>query len=207
MALSTEQAHPVLFLGHSYVRRLMEFVHNSNNHKVDPNFALRDNLEIYFRGIGGSRVQRIDAELPRAARLYSPTIVYLHIGGNDILHDSDDMHWLATQIFRLASRLYTEFGVQQVIVSQLLCRRKARCASFNDLVVQLNQKLESLITSSSHTGLVFWRHRGFWSPSARAALQHDDGIHLNERGSFKYYESCRSALIQALARMNQTLNQ
>ena len=146
----------ILFLGHSYIRRLAQFVYSGKNSNVGPEFGLHtDPVNVVFRGIGGARVRTINDELSRALRQYSPEIVFLHIGGNDILHDDDDMKQLATEVFDIAYRLNTEFQVKQVVVSQMLSRATARCANYNTLVRQFNVQLASKIKACQCKGIVF----------------------------------------------------
>ena len=207
MAHSTGRTHDyeVLFLGHSYIRRLSEFIFSGKHEGVRPDFGLnRDRTTAYFRGIGGARVETIMRDLPRTLNsLYKPDVVFLQIGGNDILFDDDDMGLLAERVFHLAHMLHSEFLIPQVIVSQLFCRAVSKCAEYNSLVVLFNTHIAALIKDYGCSGLVFWRHQGFWSDAARAQVQHKDGICLNVLGNHIFYNSCKSAIIQAIVRMHQ----
>ena len=80
---------------------------------------------------------------------------------------------------------------------------RARCANYNDLAVQLNVKLSKWIQEACLPGLVFWKHRGFWSEEAKVEVQHQDGVHLNNVGNFKFYQSFKSTIFQAVCRMKK----
>ena len=161
-----------------------------------------DKINVYFRGIGGARVDAIMQDLPHTLPRYRPHIVFIHIGGNDIVNDDDDMDYLAHKVLQVARTLQLQYGVQQVIISQLLRRRRARCVRYNDLVVTFNVSLAAKIKQSGYSGIVLWKHKGFWAPDDWAQVQHRDGVHLNATGQFKYYRSCRDALITALKRLH-----
>ena len=197
-------SYEVCLLGSSYIRRLAQFMFSGRDSAVHPDFGIQtDSLNVYFKGIGGARADTIEQILPQTMQRYRPDIVVLHVGGNDILTNSQNVQALAEHIFHIAMTLHTVYGVRQVIVSQILSRRTARCSNYNELAVQLNVQLSKRIQQACLPGLIFWKHRGFWSADARAEVQHQDGVHLNHVGNFKFYQSFKSAILQAVCRLKK----
>ena len=185
----------VLVLGHSYVRRLGEFVHQSS-WDVSPNFGLKESQgTVYFAGYGGASVHRIHALLREVLERFMPDVVVLQVGSNDVRSNGDDPEYLADRLLGLARRLRDEFGITNVIVSQLFFRTVVPCQHYNGIIHEINLHLENKLQDERY--LSFWKHFGFWNPEVRALLQHQDGVHFNDLGNYKFYKSLRGAILKA----------
>jgi len=185
----------VLILGHSFIRRLHEFVRlPSNALREDFDITIPMNLRWY--GIGGrtvAKVIRYDLE-----RQFSPDIVILQLGTNDVSDRSiRSALTVGSQLedFTKLLLLHEQFGVTVVCVCQTILRENAhlnvRMRTLTDYLRVFLQPLPFAF---------YWRHRGFWR-TTQSFLLHE-GVHLNQRGQFKLYRSLRRALIQSLQVFN-----
>ena len=108
-----------------------------------------------------------------------PDIVYLQIGGNDMIS--------------FANYLYYGLHVRIVIIGELLHRDSARVGIlYNCKVVLTNVAIKQLISSDNNNNIIFWRHRGFWED---LSFLSNDMVHLNHGGILKYFKSVRSAVL------------
>lgn len=198
--------HRVLIVGHSYVRRLRDFIFESDDPRVQVDFQLNEKLPgvflTRFLGIGGARIARVIQEVTACIQSYgSPvSVVVLQVGGNDI--DVNTIpQVLASEIFDAAINLHQHMQVQEVIISQLFFRDRARRPDYNDVVLQVNKTLDEKAKCYGD-GIVLWRHKsGFWDQAARARIMLRDGVHFNRVGNEKYYKSLKSAVIQAMKKV------
>lgn len=185
----------VLILGHSYVRRLGEFVHNSSM-DVSPNFGIPlTRCRITYSGYGGATVHRLHGVLRKEVAQARPDVVLLQIGSNDVRSNDDDPKLLADSIIDFARRVNREFGIEHVIVSQLFLRNQSTCSQYNDIIGEMNTHLHDRLHGERY--ISFWRHHGFWNPEVRALLQHQDQVHFNELGNYRYYRSLKGAILKA----------
>ena len=196
----------VVFLGHSYVRRLGEFVTSSVDPTVQRDFGLSNifasEFSVSFQGYGGSHVRKMYEVASDVMRRYGQIdILVLCIGGNDIESWTDPQR-LACHIFALAEYFHVGHGIEQVVISSLMPRERARCSNFIDLVYLVNGELKERAKRYEEGGIVTWLHRGFAEPNVRQGLMLSDGVHLNHAGNTKYYKSLKTCLVQATKRLH-----
>ena len=118
---SRSHPHQILILGHSYVRRLKEFVNSCNLPKVTPNFGLdSDRFIMHYEGHGGANIGRIHAQLDRVVNQFQPDLVILQVGSNDISNANKDPAILADRLTDLANRLHFQFHLRKVVISELV---------------------------------------------------------------------------------------
>ena len=171
----------VLILGHSYVRRLAQFVYTSSM-DVSPNFGINiAKCKVFYARFGGASVHRIHQELRKEVNRVQPSVVILQVGSNDVKRNSDDPEELATRVLQLARRLVNDFGIAHVVVSQLFLRNKTYCTRYNEIVQMMNTHLHDQL--QGERCISFWRHFGFWNAEVRELLQHKDKIHFNDLGN------------------------
>ena len=184
----------VLILGHSFVRRLEEFS-QSEPEWLNLGFDVTK-IDVSFIGIGGGTIRGgtkciINKGHMTAIHNIQPHIVYLQIGGNDLCDFDCKSLTLSQDIMSYAEFLLQGYGVQHVVVGQLLPRFSRRCpADYNYKVCQVNNELIKLCASASN--VTFWHHRGFWNDAQ--SLIGNDGVHLNQRGLLKYSKSVRAGV-------------
>jgi hypothetical protein len=186
----------VSLIGHSFIRRLRDFMAD-NSDSANQNLGLyRDQYEVscVARGRGGLTVNKLcSRQFTQFSRC--PDIVFLQIGGNDLVCDSPNIPKLDRDIISYASYLKDGCGVRHVIIGQVLRRDPRRSTwTFNEDVVRLNLSLASACAELAH--IFFWKHRGFW---ATMDFLGADGVHIRSDldGHYlrKYRQSIKSAIL------------
>ena len=181
----------VLILGHSFIRRLHEFVRLPTN-ALREDFDITTPMNLRWHGVGGrtvAKVIRYDLEI---VRQFSPDIVILQLGTNDISDRSiRSALTVGSQLEDLTRQLHEQFGVTVVCVCQTILRENPH---LNKRIRTLTAYLRVVLQPLPFA--FYWRHRGFWRTTQSFLLY--DGVHLNQRGQFKLYRSLRGALIQSL---------
>ena len=140
----------VLVFGHSFVRRLEEFV-ITNQDRGWSNLSLdfRD-IETNFVGIVGSTVRPGPKSMQNTRNMnvissYNPDVIFLQVGGNDIKNRNVDPMKLARDIFMYAKFIIECYDVKHVIISQLFRRYSRRNPiNYNELVYDVNKQLTEL---------------------------------------------------------------
>ena len=74
----------VLILGHSFVRRLREFL--ASHVSLNTNFLITEDCEIKWHGTGGRTVSKARAFDLGIMESFRPDIVILQLGSNDLVH-------------------------------------------------------------------------------------------------------------------------
>ena len=179
----------VKVFGHSFVRRLAHYVveHRSLDFDLDA-----DKFNVTFVARGGLKVKQL---FSLTQDVVGSDIVFLDIGTNDI--SVVDPVALGDSVLAYASYLTVMATVQRVIISQMVFRnasqsRYAVREDFNERVVRYNQYVKDAV--SSFDSVSFWCHRGVWSDWASYL---SDGVHFNQEGNMKYYNSVRGAIVAA----------
>ena len=115
----------VLILGHSFFRRLHQFVRLPTN-ALWEDFDITTPMNLHWHGIGGrtvAKVIRYDLEI---VRQFSPDIVILQLGTNDISDCSiRSALTVGSQLEDLTKLLHEQFGVTVVCVCQTILRENA----------------------------------------------------------------------------------
>ena len=141
-----------------------------------------------------------------------PHVIYLVIGTNDLCQEKQSEETFARQIVSFASYLRKGFGVNCVIIGQILHRhgpkhpnhynnhpvtRDTKIHDFNTKVNRTNSCIQLKIKEECDPGIIFWRHRGFWH-EARGKF-HSDGVHIHpHNGLHIYARSVRGAILHAI---------
>ena len=178
----------VLMLGHSFIRRLHTFLLRNFNAQIADNFSLPGDLVIRWHGIGGRTVFKTKKFDLSAVEDFAPDVVVLQLGTNDLANTSAVE--TGSAIEDLCRLLHESYGVQVICVCQTLHRHDAPL--FNRQVNLLSQYLKVVLEPLSYT--IYWRHRGFWRAKSRFLVR--DGVHLNNRGNYKYFRSLRGAVLR-----------
>ena len=75
--------HKVLILGHSFVRRLNVFLHQSHDRRTVSDFHL-SSVDLSFLGVGGRTVPKtLQFDIAKVKAL-QPEIIILELGSNDL---------------------------------------------------------------------------------------------------------------------------
>ena len=229
MAASVNKGFPVQYnielVGHSFLVRLEKFMQKGkwNNLNLD-----NEKFVLHFSAKGGMKLQELlkicnwhaDPEAlrtnPGQLELPVPHVAYLEIGTNDLCQQSQSAETFARQIVSFASYLRKGFGVDCVIISQILHRHPRTSGKNNNSTCHLNRDfditefnnkvnitnciIQNKIKEKQDSGIIFWRHRGFWH-EARGKF-HSDGVHLNpHNGLHIYARSVRGAILHAVSKL------
>ena len=108
----------VVLVGHSYVRRLAEYMDCQRPRLVNMELA---GVEVHCVGIGGATLRPGDRCIRRhlaAVSAYRPTFIYLHIGENDLGRMPD--YQITNEILAIAHDLAALCTRHVVIIGQLV---------------------------------------------------------------------------------------
>ena len=196
----------IQLFGHSFVHRLKRFIADSPEHRFD--LGLRQQVMIQYSGISGATVLRLADNL-EVVQDFSPDIVFLMVGTNDLFYPHTSPDSLSKEIFRLVEALITS-GVRYVIVSQILHRMDSRFTRFpvditwfNARVDTTNNLLKDQLSHRYPNKARFWRLKGFWGTSAKQSAIKRDGVHMSDRGNLKLIRNIQAALVTTLNKVFQ----
>jgi len=178
-------------LGHSYIRRLGDFIQR----RLPCRLGL-SGISLTVLGAGGARICGPRRHLRHEVDMDSVVgadIVFLHVGENDC--ERVDCATAAAEIYSLACELVVHYQVRCVIVGELLTFPVHR----TNWSWQVNQILRHSIRSGMHHGQIrYWRqHRSF----SRRACFCFDGVHLSNHMMSAYWNSVRNAVLNAARRL------
>ena len=137
---TTPSLPTVLILGHSFVRRMKDFL---NNNVRNQNFDLQNSTVVRLLGNGG-RILRFD--LP-AIKEVDLDILLLEIGSNDLCDPSVDPETLSETIIAFVELLQKEIKQNFTIIFQVIPRLEPPFTVYNLQARKLNKSLR--ITESN----------------------------------------------------------
>jgi len=138
----------VLILGHSFIRRLREYVERSNN--MDANLHIREGIELKWHRVWGRTIRKTVQIDRLVVKSFKPDIVILQLGTSPMN--------VCSAIEDLTRPLHDSLNVKCVCVCQTIYRTGA--ATFKKHVILLNWCLKVLQEPISYA--IFWSHTGFW---------------------------------------------
>lgn len=187
-----------LVFGHSFVRRMGEFIDKSQPKALYcRDFHLANVCEVNILGIGGRTVDKaIRFDLDNV-KSHASNLIVLEMGSNDARDSACDAESTAWSLVALAELLLSECKIQFIVVCQILPRKRPPFEGYNERVGQINSIVCNKLQSNPRAK--FWRHRGLIDPAVDIYL--DDGIHLNEVGNRALYKSYRGAILFALSEL------
>ena len=179
----------VAFVGHSYIRRMGEYVANHPSSKHSP-------PEVNWRyiGIGGASVdpeghdwRNVFHYIPQISAL-RPVVILIHIGENDLgrLLPHEILH----NIVILVNRLAISCRPARIVVGQMFDFPNNR--AWSDASKYINDELFKYWRGEANqplpTRVQFWRQKvGVFGPEA--ASHFIDGVHLDDRTMGRYVAS------------------
>lgn len=199
--LATRSLPSTLILGHSFVRRMSDFLKKrGGNSSSREHFDLQNTCLVKLLGNGGRTVEKLlRLDLP-AIRSANPDILILEIGSNDLCDPSLDPETLSETIIAFVEVLRHEIRQRFTVLCQVIPRLHPAFPAYNWRVRKLNKCLRETLSDSSVVKV--WRHRGLSNPAKNIYLR--DGVHLNKRGHKALYRSYRGALLSALKQIQRT---
>jgi len=192
---STKKA---LILGHSFVRRLKEFVIRDTKHQFCDTLNIADACSVAWHGIGGRTIEKINLFDRAIISSIKPDILLLEIGSNDLCPVYSKPKTVASDILQFVKSYHDDLHVKIIIVCQICKRSKSPHAKYNDNVSAANNYLKLALSKTEYA--IFWRHRGLSNPTGNIFAR--DGIHLNGLGNKALYKSYRGAILMGVKKFN-----
>ena len=199
-------ASPTLaVLGHSFVRRLGEFVEGKHlplpcraRHRTRFSNLRIAGERVAFFGRGGACVvgrRSILAFLHGWLGGLNLKSVYVDLGSNDLCDPSSSPESVAQNLVALANFLHVGYEIPIVIIGQISQRIREPYPGYNRKVAATNAALCRRAAASAE-GVVFTTLRGLREPHASRFLS--DGVHYNPAGNDKYSQGIRGAFLRFL---------
>lgn len=203
--MDSSSALKVQLFGHSFVKRLRQFIRLNSCHRYDLN--IQGNPLVQYSGFSGSTVPDLRKHLDVVTD-FSPDIVILIIGTNDLYKQDSTPNSVASSIVDLVDTLLFVIGVRKVIVMQVLHRlQPSRHTNypvdlvwFNARVDELNYLLFDRLNRTEHKRSYLWRLKGFWSDACKEQNFSEDGCHLSDSGQLRLMSNIKAAVVAALKR-------
>ena len=194
----------VLIFGHTFVRTLDSYMNGEENPSC-ANLGLdKESFLIHCYGVRGGTISPgpngmfAKTKIEESVGQHRPHVVFLQLGGYDLLHEDCDPEEIARDLVIAAAMLIDCYGVHRVVIGQLLPRFNRPSspyyiANYKDLVVRVNKELSALVSAAdARQDIRYWKHRGFWNN--QQDVVESDGVHLNAYGIYKYAQSVRAGV-------------
>ena len=174
--------------GHSFVRRLREFLVTSQHDETfDSDLNLSLECEVTMRGKDGHTVDKMVRFDFGYIRNCAPDIMILEMGSNDLCDVTCDTETVALSIEALVELMHAHLQVKFIMVCEIIPREKPPFLSYNERVADVNNLLKTSLVSKPFAG--FWHHHGLSNPTVD--IYAPDGIHLHSLGNKVLYCSYR----------------
>lgn len=190
----------ILISGHSFARRLSEFLIQDKG--VSTNFRLGE-CELDIFGKGGLKFQDWARNLGHTiASFGKPELIIMMIGDNDISFGCSAEE-ISSQILAFLPLIQGRFGVQNVILCQLMPRFPSKRYSFNPEYNASAKEVNKLLRQgTAHLkNVLFWEHDFIFFPEDSEVKYQQlknnflaDGVHLAPSGHSRLYKSLRKAI-------------
>ena len=128
----------VLILGHSFIRRVHDFLRRNFKKHIAKNLSLDGDLLIRWHGIGGRTVYKTREYDLGVVEEFASNVVIMQLGRNDLTTISAVEN--GSSIEDLCRLPYESYGVELIFVCQTLYRQDA--SSFNKQTDLLTKYLQ-----------------------------------------------------------------
>ena len=188
----------LLFLDHSFVRRLQTFLTEHHDRRAAHNMNL-PHENISFLGIGGRTVSKMLSFDLDKIKAFQPKVIILELGTNDSCVVGQRPESVGSDIEHLVQVLHDHCGAEFIMVCLVIYRSAIppHVPDFSHKVDLLNKYLKVVLEPLPYAEA--WSHRGLQSPSIAVLCR--DGVHLNAAGNFALYRSYRGAILFALKKL------
>ena len=192
-----QKTHVVLVIGHSFVKRLKEYVFSSKqwHMNLDPS-----KYSVFLYGVSGLKLGDLVNEVKHFA-LYLNHVVIIETGSNDLCSNDIQPSQFTVELIALARELVDEYGVSGVWFCQILYRVVSSCPprfsirdDYNKVVKTTNNIMAR--RCKSQQGIHFWRHDVL---HGRRWFRHlaPDGVHIAPESINKYFHSIRGVILHS----------
>lgn len=195
----------VLVLGHSFVRRMRDWLHRER----DLHLGLIQ-AEIHYHGVGGYTLFHLWDELSLIHSL-TPQVLVLDIGSNDLSYLSMSPHTFVQELHQFVLYVMQHTAVRQVAIMQVFYRNvgyvprthQRSLYEYNVIVREVNVLLANMCKNSQsiHLGTI----RGMWRDYPNYIKP--DGVHFNEQGMWKHRWNYRRVIITSVAHIQPPVHQ
>lgn len=195
----------VLVLGHSFIKRL----HRDILNRWYPNLVQHLNLRqagviVKLVGLSGGTIDTLledeENRVRKAMLRFSPDIVILQIGGNDLDVVTFDMSGYMEKVCQFIGILQTTYLVKKVVLCEIFPRKKLRKKKkICPYVYHYGKHLIDqyfYLSLADHPSVSFWYHKSRLTAQYKLFLF--DGIHLNVEGTRRFFKSLRGAVMSVL---------
>ena len=117
MSLEMSNKMKALVLEHSFIKRLRRWM------RINGRSMSTIKHDVHLYGVGGRTIAKTYYNDLKVVRRKRPDVVFLQVGGNDILKESSPT-LILVRMKRLVSVLLEKYHVSTVIVGSVCCRRK-----------------------------------------------------------------------------------
>lgn len=191
----------VLIFGHSFIKRLQQRT-EADPLNFKPDLDLKQ-CSVVFKGFGGltlgirshAKKTHFYALVDRLLRYSAYDIIVCQLGGNDISCDTSPKE-LAHALAEFVEYVKTLYGIKVVYICSVFTRHKPRglTAEYYEIFrLETNVLLQDSALTSTFT---FWPHKRIFNSPHTLFLE--DGTHLNDLGTKKFFNSLRRAVIFAV---------
>jgi len=180
----------ILIIGHTFVRQLYD---SQRNFSMD--------ADVVIDGLCGASVGQLNNRIRSLPKTHFD-IVFIDVGSFDFLNPKFMPGDVARRIVNIGIYLTTEFGVKQVVISEIIPLRKVDFPSYYDVNINLaNIALKNLTIFKEK--FRFWTH-------AKPAFNMDvcfvpTGRQLSERGIGEFFHSVKNALLLTLSSVTKDI--
>ena len=201
--MAAPRACKIQIFGHSFVKRLREFIRQSAS--IHFHMNLQGPPLVQYSGFPGASIKTLRDNLDVVAD-FGPDILVLVVGTIDIYNDRETPQTVAQGVCDLVDTLLFVTEVPKVIVLQTLhrvapsipTRYPVDDVKFNSKVDELNMLLIDRLNHTDHHRSYLWRMKGFWSPTCKHSNFAADGCHLSDAGQLRLISNVRAAIVAAL---------
>ena len=179
----------ILVAGHSFIRRL------AFDAKVRGLDLVTGDNQVTMIGKGGATIvghKTVDREVHCALRDASFDLLVLDLGSNDLdplRHPDLNTAELARSLVNKAEAMAFRYKITVVLCLPIPRAERLFPNSF-DITDRFNSEVKTLVEGISKVKT--WAHKGLFKRDDRYLDKH--GVHLNSKGTIKYFHSIRAAI-------------
>ena len=180
-----ERRSRVILAGHSYLRRLGEYMENNRCRDL-----MLLNAHVTVLGYGGATVAYLHRQL-LSDMIVNADVIFLHIGEND--YERRQPVVTARAIVDLAMDLIHVHGARYIVIGELV----RFSVHQSDWCIRVNTCLRQLVTRLRLPNIRLWRQRrALYNP--RSLLFNQDGVHVDRRRMQVYLNTVRHGVLSVL---------
>lgn len=184
-------------MGSLFIRRLHSDISQSTNSSFERDYGL--GVDVSYICKGGWKLKDVRENMVSIIAI-APDYVIMQCGANDLC-DHRHGETVGMQMLEVAKEIKERSTAKEVVIGQSLNRRvgrylknPAQADQFNQNAKRANIFVKGL---AGEYGVIYWRHRGLTCPEegGKGDTLCKDGVHLSNRGQYKYFKSIKGAIV------------